>query len=138
MNYHIFYTIALCHVDDCLEVLKVAVYSAVGYEPHDVECVAVSCILHCCKECRILEELAGLNRAGDFQKVLVDYASGSDVEVSDLGISHLSCRQAYRLAACFDSNKRIFCEHPVKYRLVCCGNGIAVSLFSDSESVKNH
>ena len=55
---YILNSVLLGHVDNSLEVLKVAVHAAVGYKAHHMECVSCCCVLHCTEKCRVLKELS--------------------------------------------------------------------------------
>ena len=74
-------------------------YATGGGEAHEVELLAVvtgiAVSLH---NLRVLEDVAALAGLVDLYEVLIDNASGTDVEVSHLGVTHLTVRKTNVLA----------------------------------------
>ena len=68
-----------------------AVDAAVRQEPPQVQLFAGALgVLHCLQQGGIFKEVSVLNGFGDLGQILIDDAPRAHVEVSDLGIAHLS------------------------------------------------
>jgi hypothetical protein len=84
-------TVGVGDVGEFEEVFHGAVYSSVGDESEEVNLlVVVFGILIGFLDCGVLQYSVVATCNIDFDKVLVDYSSGSDVEVSYFGVTHLS------------------------------------------------
>ena len=62
----------------------------------------------CVAQCRIGEEAAILDRHIHAAEILIDHASGADVEMPDFGVAHLMGRQAHEFFRGIDQGVRIF------------------------------
>jgi len=78
-----------------MDVFFVAVYTTRRQQPEQVYRLAVfDGQVHGVGQGVIVEEGAGLDGATDTGEFLVNHAAGTQVKVTDLGISHLAGRQA--------------------------------------------
>ena len=59
-----------------------------------------------------------------FHKVLIYHAAGTEIKVSDFGISHLAVRKAYILSAGLKASGRIFCPEGINERCPLDEDGI--------------
>ena len=85
-------------------------------------------ILTCGKKRRILEEVPVLDCLCDLGKVLVYDAPGAHIQVSYLGVSHLSIRKAYRHPAGIAFYKRALCHQFIHNRRFAFCYGISGSI----------
>ena len=120
------YAVALCHFKEGKQVRDVAVYAAVRQKPPQVQLFTVLCsVLHCLEKRGVLEEFAVLDLLGDLGKVLIDDAPRAHVEVSDLGIAHLSVGKSDGTSACSERCGRVFGTVFVDVLAAVKGNGVA-------------
>ena len=96
---------ALCHavfasdVNELEEVVERRVNAAVGGEAHEVDALAVFLGIGIgAYDFRILENGAIGTGAVDFHQVLVNDAASTDIEVTYLGVTHLSVGETDVLA----------------------------------------
>ena len=66
----------------------------------------------------VLEERPVLDRLVHPHQVLEEDAAGADRQVPDLGVAHLTGRQADRLAGCLERRMRVLGPEPVEDRRV--------------------
>ena len=129
----------LSHIERRKDVVQVAVHAAGGEKPHDVQRVAaVLGIVHSLDIHGVLEELAVLDLLAYLGQDLEHDAARADVRVSDLGVAHLSLRQADLKAACLELGVGILAEQFIQIRLFGGGNGVARSGRSDAVAVKDY
>src|SRR3954452_8090491 len=90
------YALLSGQLDARLEVLPAGVNPSVGYQPHQVQAPAGAGAgrLADCLQRGVLEEAAVGDRVVDPGQVLLDYRSGAEVEVADLGVAHLAVGEA--------------------------------------------
>ena len=104
------------HLDERVEMPLVAVDTAVGDEPDEVQCPIAGDSIHGGREHRAGEQLAVAYGLIDAGEILVDDAPGPHVHVADFGVAHLSGRQADGLARRNQPGVRIPGEEPVEDR----------------------
>ena len=91
--------VSLTDFDELEEVVEAGVYAAVGGQTHQVQFLVVLLGIRVGSlHLRVLHDGAVLAGAVDFHQVLVDDASGTDVEVTHFGVTHLSVGQTDVLA----------------------------------------
>ena len=118
---------------------NVAVYAAVGNQPVHVKGrIILFTVFHSRKQGRILEEIPILDFLGNSGKLLVYDAPRPHIQMSHLGISHLSVRKADSHAAGVSSHKGIFLHQPVHDRRVRLTDRVAFYLVIQAVAVKNH
>src|SRR4029077_3116596 len=93
--------------------------------------------LHQLDQNRVASQLVSPDRLADAEDVLLDDPSRTDVQVSHLGISHLSGRQADRLASSFERGPGRFAEQRIEPRLLRRGDGVPLALFTATEAVED-
>ena len=87
-------------VDEFEQVVQRGVYAAVAGQAHEVEALALTLgIFVGADDFRIFEDAAVGTGAVDLHQVLIDDASGTDIEVSHLRVAHLSVGQTHVFAA---------------------------------------
>ena len=79
--------------------------------------------------------LAGLV---DLYEVLIDNASGTDVEVSNLGVAHLTVRKTNVLARGLERGVSRDCVQIIKKWCWGVVDDITLTVLTDSPSVENH
>ena len=131
--------IFLGDVAELEEVVQRRVYATVGGQAHEVDVFAV---LLGVREGRdnflVLQDAAVGTGAVDLHQVLVNDASGADIEVSHFGVAHLSVGQAHILTTGLELRVRIVGQQAVPIR---SGGHIDYVVFlavADSPTVQNH
>ena len=85
------------------EMVERTVDTAVGAEAHDMQFLACRlCCLIRCLNLGVLHDRVVADGAIDLHEVLIDHATGAYVQVPHFGVTHLSVRQTYILAACLE------------------------------------
>ena len=136
---HIFDSFALCHLQKGVHMCIMAVNAAVRQQAvHMQGAVVLLYIFHSPEENLILKEVSVLNLLADPGKILVNDSSGAHIQMSDLGVAHLSLRQADIMAARLSLHKGVFLHQPVHNRLVRQRDRIMVSARVQAVSIKNH
>ena len=93
--------------------------------------------LHELDQNRVAFQLASPHRLADAENVLIDDPPRPDVQMSHLGISHLSGRQPDRLPASFERGPGRLAEQRIEPRLPGRSDGIPLALFSATEAVED-
>ena len=88
-------------------------------------------------EHRVSLDLPPSDRFADAQNVLNDHAPRADIEVPDLGVSHLTRGQADGLAGSIECRPSRLAEQPVEARLLSRGDRVPSALFAAAETVQN-
>ena len=83
------------------------------------------------------KDLTGLNGMVQAHELLHDHAPCTDVEVTDLGVAHLACRQADSLAGSLDGRPRILRHEGVEIGRGGEAHGICLAGCSPSQAVHN-
>ena len=92
--------IFLGDVAELEEVFQRRVYATVGGQTHEVDTFAVLLgVGEGGNDFLVLQDAAVGTGAVDFYQILVNDASGADIEVSHFGVAHLSVGQAHVLTA---------------------------------------
>lgn len=86
---------------------------------------------------RVGEELAIANRLGHSSEVLIHHAPGAQVHVADLGVAHLSVRQADVHAATGDQSVRLSSQQAIVDRLARGVDGIEIRAVAVPEAIEN-
>lgn len=121
------------------DVRDVAVNAAIGEQPENMQrAVRFLDVLHRMVQRDIIEENPVIDGFGDAGELLIDDASGADIEVTDLGVAHLTLRQPDGQTACGKANVRIFGENRVQVWCACGGNGVPVGRRVETETVQYH
>ena len=129
----------LTNLDEFEEVVERTVYAAVRGQTHQVDVLAVSLrVLVCADDFGVLHDAAVGTSAVDFHKVLIDDATGTDVEVTDLRVTHLSIGQTDVLTACQELAVRIGSIQFVEIRSRCVEDDISLAVSADAPAVENH
>ena len=115
------------------------VYAAGGGESHEVEFFAVLFGVGVgSDDFGVREDGAVGAGAVDFDEVLIDDASGTDVEVTDFRVSHLTVGESDVFAAGEELRVGIFGFKLVHERSGSLKDDIAVGMIADSPAVKYH
>ena len=139
MHRHFGQTFALRHVEQAEEVRDVAVHAAVADQTEQVQARIVrEHMVHRLVQLRIFKEGTVFDRICDQRQILIDDAAGTDIEVADFAVAHLSLRQADSLAAAQQLGIGIRCEEVVKVRLFRDGDRIAGTCRRLAEAIQNH
>ena len=113
--------------------------ASVGGQAHEVDFLAA--LLDITEDgfyLGIIENTAVLARTVNLDKVLIHHASGTDIEMPDLGVTHLSVRQTYVLAARLQLGIRIGFQQFVPVWRRGTMDGICGIFVTDTPAVQNH
>ena len=83
-------------------------------------------------------EAAVLGRLADPRQLLHHHPAGADVQVADLGITHLAVRQPDIAAGRVKERVRAGLPEPVEVRLARLADGIVGGLLAPAEAVEDH
>ena len=129
--------VALSKLNECIEVAKHAVNATIGTKPHQMECTVVNlAVLYCVQKLGLVEKVTVTNRLVYSGKLLIDDSSCTYVEVSDLGVSHLSLGKTH--SQCRGVYKRmwVFVEKATDKWSAGGNNSVAVGLISVSKAIQ--
>ena len=108
MHAHALDTLAGGQLEQRQAVTDVGVHAAVGHKTHHMQGGLVRGDLAAGLDKHlVLKDLAGLDGMVQAHELLHDHTTGSDVEVTDLGVAHLARRQADGLAGGLDGRPGI-------------------------------
>ena len=114
-------------------------YTTVRCQAHDVELLAVVlCVLYSSNQLRILRNRAVSNSAVNLEKVLIYHAAATDIEVTYLAVTHLTCRKTYILAACLKLRVRIYLYKMIPIWSRSVENNITLAMITYAPTVKYH
>ena len=103
MNVDIRDALFFCHLEKCVEMCLMAVNAARRDESQKMERTAL-CFhtRHDFKKRLVLKEIAVFDIARDARELLVNDAAGTDVRMTDLGVTHLSIWQSDIFTGCLE------------------------------------
>lgn len=114
-------------------------YASGAGETHKVQ--RVSCLL-CVGigifDFRVVHNGAIGDGAVDFYQILINDASGADVEVTNFAVTHLSVRKSDVFARSLKFGVGIFLNEAVPIRLGSLVYSVAVVVGTDAPAVQNH
>ena len=114
-------------------------HAAIGSQTHEMDALTLLLgIAIGTLDFRILKDAAILAGTVNLDKVLIDDATGTDVQVTYFAVAHLSVRQTYVFAAGIQLRMWADCVQIVKIRCGRAEDNVATSLVADSPSVENH
>ena len=114
-------------------------HAAVGGESHEVEALAgLAGIAVGCHDAGILHDGVVADGAVDFHQVLIDHATGSDVEVTHLGVAHLTVGKTHVLAGGLQLSVCAHCIEIVEVGSGCAEDDVAVSVLADAPAIEYH
>ena len=83
-------------------------YATVRSQPHKVNTLSVFfCIRESRNDFRIFQDAIVSTCTIDFYQILINYASGTDIQVTYFRVTHLSVGQTYVFTACLKLRVRI-------------------------------
>ena len=133
------YAVFLTNLDEFEEVVERTVYAAVRGQTHQVNVLSISLrVLVSADDFRVLHDAAVCTSAVDLHEVLIDDATSTDVEVTDLRVTHLSVGQTDVLTACQELAVRIGSIQFVEIRSRCVEDDISLAMSADAPAVENH
>ncbi len=92
----------------------VTVDAAVGQQSENVKrATRFLDVLHRVVQRHIIKENPVIDGLRDAGELLIDDAPGADIEMTDLGVSHLTLRQPYSRTACGEPDVWVFSENRV-------------------------
>ena len=138
MHAHTLDTLASSQLEQRQAVTDVGVHATVRHETHHMQGgLARSDLAAGLDEHLVLKDLTGLNGMVQAHELLHDHAPCTDVEVTDLGVAHLACRQADSLAGSLDGRPRILRHEGVEIGRGGEAHGICLAGCSPSQAVHN-
>ena len=119
--------------------LERRVYATVGGQSHEVNALALLLgVGESGDDFLVLQDAAVSASAVNLHQVLINDAAGADVEVTYLGVAHLSVGQAYVLAACLELRMRIVSQQAVPVGSGSHGDYIVFLTVANAPTVQNH
>ena len=139
MNVDLLKPMTLCQLQKAVNMGVVAVYAAVGYKTVHMEGgILCLCILYCLYQCLVFKKYTILNLLGDTRQLLVYNTARAHIQMSYLGVAHLSVGKPYGQSACIALHEGILCHQLIHYRCLCLGYRIAVCSLIQAVAVQNH
>ena len=124
------------HGHESLAVALHGVHAAGAHETHEVKgLVGSGAIVHSLDEDLVLLEGTVLDGVVDTRELLEDDAAGADVEVTDLGVAHLTVGQADVLAGSTEGGMRIVRIQAVDKGRIGRAHGVVGALGRQTEAV---
>ena len=116
----------------------IRVHAAIGKQSEEMQPAATGArILHGREQNGVRKEFAILNHQLDAGTVHVHDASGTDVEMADFAVAHLSVGQADVVAAGLNQRVGIFAQQAVVVGLAGQGDGVGFGLGAVAPAVEN-
>ena len=139
MNIYFGKSMFFSQFQQAVQMFDMAVYAAVGQQSHQMQGrVVLLAIFDCRKQSFVFEEVAILNRFCNAGQLLINDAASADVGVSNLGVAHLTIRQANIQTGCTQLGVRILSKIFIKVWLFCSMDGISIVCMIDAETIENH
>ena len=86
----------------------------------------------------VFQDAAVCTGAVNLHQILIYDATGTDIEVSYLRVTHLSVGQTYTLSACQELAVRVCSIKVVHERCGCIEDHITLAMIADAPSVEDH
>ena len=133
------YAVFLTNLDEFEEVVERRVYAAVAGQAHQVDALAsLLGVFVGADDFWVFQNAAVCAGAVDFHQILIDDATGTDVQVTHLAVTHLSIGQTYILTTCQKLAVRISCVNLVKVRSWSVEDDIPFAVSANAPAVENH
>ena len=117
MYEYVLKTVFLRHVQELINMFQRTVYATHRSKSHKVELLAgLLYIVVCSLDLSVLKEFVFAACDIYLDKVLIHNASGAKVEVTHLGVSHLSVRKAHIFSAGLESAHRVLLAESLDVR----------------------
>ena len=127
------------HLDQGLDVVHVGVNAARAHKAHEVKGLSLSLdIVHSLDENLVLGDGAVLDGIVDARKLLEHDATGTDVEVTHLGVAHLAVGKAHVLARSTERGVRILLVQAIKEGRLGSGDGVLAISRSQAAAVHDN
>ncbi|MNG93682.1 hypothetical protein D3C79_526570 [compost metagenome] len=91
-----------------------------------------------CRQRRVGEEVAVFDFFIQSGQILINDASGAQVDVADLRVAHLAIRQAHVQAGSGDQGMRLLLPQAIHHRRFGVQNGIVLLLLPMAVAVQDH
>ena len=139
MHKHLLQSVSLGKLQKRIQMGIVAVYAAVREQSHQMKRTAVLlAVLNRLHQSRIFKEGSILNFLGNTGKLLIHDTACAHVEMSYLGISHLTLGKSDCHSAGISPHPRAFLHQLIHHRGLCLRDRISFDLIIQSIAVKNH
>ena len=127
------------HLDQSLDVVHVGVNAARAHKAHKVKGLALGLdIIHSLDENLVLGNGSVLDGFVDARKLLEHDAAGTDVEVTHLGIAHLTVRKAHVLARSAERGVGILLIQAIEERRLGSGDGVLAVVRGQAAAVHDN
>ncbi len=111
-------------------------HAAIAAQAHQVQAMRAR-VAHGFQEHGLLVELAGRDHHVQARDIHLNDTPGADVQVADLGVTHLPFGQADSRTRGFHQRVRVFAEQRVVIRLARERDGVAIHGRGKSPAVEN-
>ena len=127
------------HLDQSLDVVHVGVNAARAHKAHKVKGLALGLdIIHSLDENLVLGDGSVLDGFVDARKLLKHDAAGTDVEVTHLGVAHLTVRKAHVLARSAERGVGILLIQAIEERRLGSGDGVLAVVRGQAAAVHDN
>lgn len=136
MDEHPLQAVLLGHPEQGIKVLRVAVHAARGNQPHEVQ--SPPCLLrmlHDRQQSGVGEKLPRSDGLGNAHYILVDNAPSPDIEVTHIGVPHLTVHQPHAAAGSREHIPGRAAVQPVHRGGAGCLDCIAFHMFTEAEAI---
>ena len=139
MHINLLQIVSFCQLQQSVQVGIVAMHTAVGKQTIQMQCgIVFLTMLHRLQQCGIFKEIAVLNRLCDTCQLLINDTPCAHIQMPNLRISHLPCRQTNVQTAGIALDEGIFLHQSVQNRGLCQLYGIALCFIIQTEAIQNH
>ena len=130
----------LCgHLEELVEVCQGAVDSAVGAQSEEVQGPAAAChIVVCCFDFLVFQKFVLAAGHVDLDQILINDAARADVEMSHLGVAHLSGGKTHVLTAGFQKRYGVLCPELVEIGGSLSVDGVGAVMLALAPAVEDH
>ena len=125
-------------LDGCMNVALVAVHTTLRQQADDMDGrIVLDRLVDRIGQGTVRKKRAGTDRTADACELLVDDTPGAKIQVTNLGIAHLVCRQSHRRARGGNRRVGVLAPQPVKNRRSRLRDGIVGRLLAVAPAVEN-
>ena len=127
------------YLDEFIEMFDAGVHTAVAGEAHEVEVLACGlCIFVGALHFGVFHDAAVAAGTVDLDQVLINHTAGTDIEVSYLGVTHLSIGQTHVFAAGLQLRVGIFGVQGVKIGCRRLEDDVGFVVMAVAPAIENH
>ena len=136
---YLFQTVALRHFQNAVQVFRVGMYAAGGYQTDQMQRgIMFFAVFHRRQHRLVFKENAILDILGDLYQHLIYHAARTDVGMANFAVAHLAVRQTYVQTGCTDGGRAVFFLQGVDVRGALSDDRVGLGIvFTDPKSIQN-